>query len=126
MVRCDGELYSGIVFVWDPLSEGPRTVDFTSHLPDPKVIGRSQTAWLHLDESETPTLFFSDGQNYVLASLADSDQDLPCWQDRSGVDTQRDESPLELVPAAGVDDPYLDGLDDEDASELEDTFLHKH
>ncbi|OIW33584.1 WD40 repeat-like protein [Coniochaeta ligniaria NRRL 30616] len=125
LIRCDGDLYNGIVFVWDPLSEGPRTIDFTSHLPDRKVVGRSQASWLCLDDSETPSLFFSDGQNYVLASVAESDQDVPYWQGGGGGEAQRQESPLELVPAAGSADPYLEE-EDEDVSELEDTFIHKH
>ncbi len=126
LIRCDGDLYNGIVFVWDPLSEGPRTIDFTSHLPDRKVVGRSQALWLCLDDSETPSLFFSDGQNYILASVAESDQEVPYWQDGGGVEAQRQESPLELVPAAGAEDPYLVEEDDEDVSELEDTFIHRH
>lgn len=126
LIQCDGDLYDGIVFVWDPLSEGPRTVDFTSHLPDKKVVGRSRALWLCLDDSEAPSLFFSDGQNYVLASVTESDHERLFWQDGGGIETQRQESPLELVPAAGSDDPYLDEEDDGDISELEDTFIHKH
>jgi hypothetical protein len=126
LIRCVGDLYNGIVFVWDPLSEGPRTMDFSSHLPDRKVVGRSQAVWLHLDDSETPSLFFSDGQNYVLASVAESDQDIPYWQDASGVEAHREESPLELVPAASAEDLFLTEEDDDEVSELEDTFIHKH
>ncbi|KAH8909802.1 WD40 repeat-like protein [Coniochaeta sp. PMI_546] len=126
LIRCDGDLYNGIVFVWDPLSEGPRTIDFASNLPDRKVEGKPQASWLCLDDSEAPSLFFSDGQNYVLASVAESDQDVPYWQDGDGVEAQRQESPLELVPAAGPEGPGLDEEDDDDVSELEDTFVHKH
>ncbi|KAB5558637.1 quinon protein alcohol dehydrogenase-like superfamily [Coniochaeta sp. 2T2.1] len=126
LIRCDGDLYNGTVFVWDPLSEGPRTLDFTAHLPERKVAGRPQAEWLGLNNSETPSLFFSDGDNYLLAAVAESDQVVPYWQDRSAIDIHREESPLELVPAAGVEDPYLDVEDDEDVSELEDTFIHKH
>lgn len=119
LIRCDGDLYNGIVFVWDPLSEGPRTIDFTSHLPGQKVVGRTQAVWLHLADCETPSVFFSDGQNYVLASAVESDQEASTyWQDGRSAEAHREESPLELVPAADADD--------EDVSELEDTFIHKH
>lgn len=127
LIRCDGDLYKGMVFVWDPLSEGPRTVDFASHPFGQKVVGKSRAVWLRLEDSETPSVFFSDDQNYVLASLADSDQEAPYWQDGSSAAAHREESPLELVPAgADVDDPVLNHEDDEDVSELEDTFIHKH
>lgn len=125
LIRCDGDIYNGIVFVWDPLSEGPKTIDFTAQLPDHKVVGKSQASWLCLDNSEAPSVFFSDEQSYVLASTTESDQGLPCWQDHDGLEAQREESPLELVPASDAKDSYLEE-DDEDASELEDTFVHKH
>lgn len=128
LIRCEGDLYNGIVFVWDPLSEGPKTIDFTSHLPDQRVIGRSRALWLPVKDTETPWLFFSDGQNHVLASVGESDRDVPCWQNHGGLGErhmQREESPLELVPA-GSSDPCLNDDEDEDASELEDTFIGKH
>jgi len=62
----------------------------------------------------------------MLASLSESDEGLPSWSvTMPGELAQQpqQESPLELVPAAGADDgeaDFGDGL-----SELEDTFLHK-
>jgi hypothetical protein len=126
LIRCDGDLYNGMVFVWDPLSEGPRTVDFASHLPDQKVTGRPQATWLHLDDYETPVLFFSDEHSYVLASVGESEHEVPYWQDRSAIESHREESPLELVPAGANQDPYLEDDEEDDASELEDTFVNKH
>lgn len=127
LVRCEGDLYSGIVFVWDPLSEGPRTVDFSEHLPEFKPSNRSQAAWLGCDASKSPSIFFSDGWNYMFASLAESDQESPPWQDRREVgwnsEVRREESPLELVPA---NTQYLEAEEDEeDNSEVEDTFHYK-
>lgn len=128
LVRCDGDLYNGIVFVWDPLSEGPRTIDFSEHLPESKVRGRSLATWLGCDASKSPSVFFSDGLNYMFASLAESDQESPPWQDRTGVEwnseARREESPLELVPATEMKSQYGEEEDD-DASELEDTFYYK-
>lgn len=128
LVRCEGDLYNGIVFVWDPLSEGPRTVDFSEHLPGSRASGRSLAKWLDCDASKSPAIFFSDSLNYMLASLADSDEESPPWQDRLGVEwnaeTGREESPLELVPAADVNTQYIEE-EDEYASDLEDTFHYK-
>jgi len=125
LVKCEGDLYSGLVFVWDPLSEGPRTVDFSEHLPDFKSGGRSLASWLGCEASKSPSIFFSDGLSYMLASLAESDQESPPWQDRAGVEwnseARREESPLELVPA---NTQYPDD-EDEDDSELDDTFHYK-
>jgi hypothetical protein len=126
LISCEGDLYNGTVFVWDPLSEGPRTIDFLSQLPDRKVVDKPRATWLHIHGFETAAIFFSDGQNYVLASVAESDQEQPYWQDQRGAPLQREESPLELVPAVDAGDALLNGDDDEDASELEDTFIHKH
>ncbi|KAK5664163.1 hypothetical protein OQA88_378 [Cercophora sp. LCS_1] len=121
LIRCDGDQYNGNMFVWDPLSEGPRSVDFAQHLPGAKAVGRLRASWLALDTSSPPSLFLSDAQNYLLASVAELDQ-TPPWGDHGSpeipsvarVAREREESPLELVPAEEGDD-----------SELEDTFVHK-
>jgi hypothetical protein len=109
-------------------------VDFSQHLPS-KVAGKSRALWLGRDTSSSPSLFLSDAQNYVLASLIELDQGSPPWGDDYGVTglagdsraTMREESPLELVPAAdiGADDLSI-GHDEGDSElELEDTFIHK-
>jgi hypothetical protein len=127
MIRCDGDLYTNIVFVWDPLSEGPGTLDFTSHLPGQKGIRKSQTHWLRIEDTEKPSLFFSDSHDYVLATVAETGQDGLCWEDGgNSEERQREESPLELVPADTTVDPTFDEDEDGYASELEDTFVHKH
>lgn len=127
MIRCDGELYSNIVFVWDPLSKGPRTLDFTPQLLQQKASGKSQACWLHMKDTEHPSLFFSDSHSYVLAVIAESVRESVYWED--GWDSekrQREESPLELVPADITVDNSLSEDEDGHASELEDTFIHKH
>jgi hypothetical protein len=127
MIRCDGDLYTNIVFIWDPLSEGPGTLDFTPHLPEQKGIKKSQTHWLRIEDTEKPCLFFSDGHDYVLATVAETGQDGLCWADGGNSEERlREESPLELVPADTTVDPTFDEDEDGYASELEDTFVHKH
>jgi len=124
LIRCEGDQYDGLVFVWDPLSEGPRSVDFAQHLPRAKTAGKWRALWLGLDASCPPSLFLSDAQNYLLASLTEPDQETLPWDNLAGSDIRRAESPLELVPA---EDAELEALDvgEEDNSELEDTFVHK-
>ena len=95
--------------MWDPLSKGPQAVDFAAHLlsstPSDKtkdaktvtassevsaraVIGSNgkslRASWLGLEPSSgfTPSLWLSQGQSYVLASIAglpgqDSDSQIP-------------------------------------------------
>jgi len=120
LIKCEGDQYSGLVFVWDPLSEGPRSVDFGQYLPGAKTVGKWRASWLGIDEASPVSLFLSDAQNYMLASLADPDQGLLPWSGHSNAGhterTSRDESPLELVPAEE---------EGEDDSEMEDTFIHK-
>ncbi|KAK3939905.1 WD repeat-containing protein WRAP73 [Diplogelasinospora grovesii] len=132
LIICEGDQYNGLAFVWDPLSEGPRSIDFSPHFPGAKTTGKSRVLWLDLDASSPPSVFYTDAQHYVLASLAslgDLDQDLPPWVDqgsagRSGAGI-REESPLELVPAAEARDEGFGEEEDDDSSELEDTFIYK-
>ncbi|SPQ22916.1 feea8331-9061-4009-9841-2c69a36f6042 [Thermothielavioides terrestris] len=48
LVRCEGDHYNGLVFVWDPLSEGPRSVDFGQHCPGTGFGGRREESPLEL------------------------------------------------------------------------------
>ncbi|KAK4137148.1 WD40 repeat-like protein [Trichocladium antarcticum] len=130
LVKCEGDQYNGLVFVWDPLSEGPRPVNFCQRLPGAKAGGKPRALWLGIDSSSSPSIFFSDAQNYVLACIGEADQGPPPWgglqrlQPRFPAE-RREEPPLELVPAAVArpDAPEID--EEDDYSDLEDTFVHK-
>lgn len=116
MVGCEGDAYSSTMFIWDPLSEGPKPVDFSGHLSN----GKLQAAWLSLDNVEPGALVASDGSDYLLASLVVDNEDGPLpWPadgDISGLlSSARSEYPT--VP----DDAY----DEEESSELDDTFCFK-
>lgn len=131
LVKCEGDQYNGLVFVWDPLSEGPRTVDFGRRMPGAKAGSRSRALWLGLDASSVSCVFFSDTHSCVLACLGEADQSPPPWGSSANSAMsfsaeRREESPLELVPASGIgsEDPVIEDNDD-DGSELEDTFVHK-
>ncbi|GAB1320285.1 hypothetical protein MFIFM68171_10495 [Madurella fahalii] len=130
LVKCEGDQYNGLVFVWDPLSEGPRTVDFGRHMPGAKAGSRSRAVWLGLDSSSPSSIFFSDTHSYVLACLGEADQFPPPWGSSWNAETSfstgaREESPLELVPASGTKPGVPNMEEDDDYSELEDTFVHK-
>lgn len=130
LVRCEGDQYNGLVFVWDPLSEGPRSVDFARNLPGAKAGSRPRALWLEVDP---PSVFFSDTQNYLLACLGEADHVPAPWSDpefsgpmlSARAREERDESPLHLVPASGPRPEVPDLQEDDDYSELEDTFVYK-
>jgi hypothetical protein len=132
--------------VWNPLKDGPPQVaDFSpfyplvdndSHLSRGAApIGKHRPTWLSLD-SIPPSLFYSDGSEFSLATLDEGDHheykatDSVPWPEAKPPavpaflagrqwaleERVREESPLELVPA---------GVDIEGASELDDTFHYK-
>ena len=127
LLSCEGDGYGGLAFVWDPLSNGPRSVDFSRRLPGRKVAGRSRLTWLG-SKSDSAAVFLSDSKAYLLASLTESDSPpFPCQSEES----------TELAAGASTDDFTLDtpiisvGEDidedfsvasDEGLSEMDDTF----
>ncbi|KAI1338010.1 hypothetical protein F5Y15DRAFT_140470 [Xylariaceae sp. FL0016] len=125
LIRCEGERYAGLVFVWDPLSHGPRSIDFTHHLLGENLSGKVNATWLG-NIAESATLFFADCASWVLLSLAETDDSLS-WQEQSGLNKQTDYDSLsDLIPAPRKADTNSDM--DEDMSELgeaDDTFYFK-
>ncbi|GAP89243.1 putative WD40 domain-containing protein [Rosellinia necatrix] len=124
LMRCEGEGHSSVVFVWDPLSDGPRPVEFARHLSSAKVTGRADATWLEtLDESAA--LFFTDHARYVLFSLVDADVDagaevsLP-WATQVTVTPHTGSDIL----SGGPDDNSGTSMD-EGITELDDTFHFK-
>lgn len=128
LVRCEGEQYNGLAFVWDPLSYGPRPVDFAGQFPTSRLaVDKTQAMWLGLEGDESGTLFASTGKDYLLASLVDSSvEDVPWLVDgeSSGLQSaaRTENSLLFGTPALG-DDAYDE--DDDGGSEVDDTFLFK-
>ncbi|KZL70817.1 WD40 domain-containing protein, partial [Colletotrichum tofieldiae] len=124
MVTCDGDSYAGLVFVWDPLSDGPRTVDFGGQLPEAKVLGKPQVSWLDWT-GDAAVLLLGDNRYHLMASLAESEETGAPWQDAQRGDltmtTGRDETHLS-APALDDFDEDLSGLD---MSEVDDTFSFK-
>lgn len=126
LIRCEGDLYQGLVFVWDPLTEGPKPIDFTSQPSMGQITGKSQIIWLALKDIEPGVLFFSDSKNYIMASLVDSEEDPVPWEGKQNSAlhsaTRTDDSLLDILHANGSDQG-ADGEDDDD--ELDDTFHFK-
>ncbi|KAI1823042.1 hypothetical protein F4861DRAFT_349723 [Xylaria intraflava] len=130
LVRCEGERYSGIVFVWDPLSNGPRPIEFSHRLPSAKVTGRSDSTWLETI-TESAALFYADHESYVLLSLADtnSDPEAVPWAKQVTVKPHMSiDSPTDCNFSTNYsdDDDGNNSTDaDEGMSELDDTFQFK-
>ncbi|KAF4624422.1 hypothetical protein G7Y89_g13749 [Cudoniella acicularis] len=136
MIRCENEESRGLIHIWEPSWERPEIMDFGEQIPGGKVLGKTITRWL-VSDSASPTMLFSDSQDCLLASISEpEDGDLP-WQDSEvrGVDIygQREESPLNLVPAnekrhrakASLDSLIMDETFTRMSSgsdEMEDTF----
>lgn len=116
-MSCEGDSHNSLAFTWDPLSEGPKPIDFAGHLSNGKV----QVVWLQIDGLEPGALFASDSNRYMLASLADDDDD-----DESVPWTAGDQqSGLLNENSPRVTTAQTDNTSDEEASELDDTFCFK-
>ncbi|KAI1116087.1 hypothetical protein F5Y14DRAFT_85851 [Nemania sp. NC0429] len=124
LVRCEGEGYGTLVFVWDPLSNGPRPIEFSRHLANAKVTGQADATWLNTS-TEPAALFFTDHAKYILLSLADidaqvgTDAALP-WATHVNTDTPTEFSIL----INNLDGDNTVDLD-EGITELDDTFHFK-
>jgi hypothetical protein len=131
LIRCDDEQYRGTVFVWDPLSEGPRSISLPKKPSGGKVVGKTRASWFAIDIPGSPFIFLADAHHFLVASLAESITESPSWLDappsRWDSAAKPEESPLQLMPTNQSDGLSIDkDMDDEDVSELEDTFIHKH
>ncbi|KAF5238043.1 hypothetical protein FAUST_5766 [Fusarium austroamericanum] len=119
LVTCQDDKYRGVSFVWDPLSEGPKPVSLGSHLPNGKLTGKPQAAWIN-GEPEFPVLLLSDAQNGVLVSCADAAQCPTPWHEGAAGDRT-----LGSVHDIG-DTVDVSALMADDTSTLDDTFSFKH
>jgi hypothetical protein len=115
LVRCEGEGYSSHVFAWDPLSSGPRPIDFSRHLPNAKITGRTDATWLETI-TESAAIFFTDHAKYILVSLADVDETALPWESHTPTDFS--------ISNNDLDDSNSTDLD-EGITELDDTFHFK-
>jgi hypothetical protein len=134
LIRCDGDESRSLVHLWDPSWDKPKIIDFAAQIPGGKTIGKTVGRWLNVD-SPTPTIFFSDSQDCIMASMSGPDDSPLPWQDGEarGFDIygQKEESPLNLI-SADEKRPYnrVSEILDEDgmtrlsggSDEVDDTF----
>jgi hypothetical protein len=134
MIRCEGDENRSLVHLWDPSWDAPKVLDFNAHIPSGKVLGKTIVRWLNIDHPH-PVIFFSDSQDYMLASIAGPEDDLP-WEESEpreyDIYGQREESPLNLVSATkdrGCDRSSIDDFMNDSytgmsagSDEMEDTF----
>ncbi|KAI0549378.1 hypothetical protein F4679DRAFT_267230 [Xylaria curta] len=129
LVRCEGE-GSDLVFVWDPLSSGPRPIEFLRHLPNAKVTGRTDASWLEAT-TESAALFFTDHAQYILLSLAgagadaDAEETLP-WATQVTINPHVNADRPTNFNISEIDPDDNNSIDmDEGVTELDDTFHFK-
>lgn len=107
LIRCENDDTKGIAYLWEPSYETPKIIDFSTQLPDGRVMGKTVIRWLRTppseddqEESQTAALFFADTQDTLLASLSENDEDVP-WNEAKAkamnIYGQAEESPLNIV-----------------------------
>lgn len=107
LIRCENDDTKGVAYLWEPSYETPKIIDFSTQLPDGRVMGKAVIRWLSTPPSEdneedgqTPALFFADTQDTLLASLSENEEDVP-WNEEKAkamdIYGQAEESPLNIV-----------------------------
>lgn len=118
LINCQDEAFRGLSYVWDPLSDGPRYLSLKEQLPEGKIQGKTQALWVKWPQ-ESPVVFLSDANHYLLAVVSDSLSYPERWPlNEHGGSRQGSLSRGDI--------PLLDDLDEDDHSTLEDTFSFKH
>ncbi|KAL3418030.1 WD40 domain-containing protein [Phlyctema vagabunda] len=95
MVRCEGEENKAVAHLWKASWGTPKIINFKNHLPGGKIIGKSIIRWLNV-EAKSPVLFFSDSQDFLLASISEpGDQEKLPWESPSTRDVSMSSKPDE-------------------------------
>lgn len=123
LISCQGDERQSASYVWDPLSQGPKSLNVEQYLPACKKPPKLQISWLD-HGSESPEILASNSQYYVLLSLADTANEASPWEaavgsietsslwtERDGAESMASASPIVIA---------------EDASKLDDTFSFKY
>ncbi|XDG00726.1 hypothetical protein ABKA04_000341 [Annulohypoxylon sp. FPYF3050] len=127
LMRCEGDSYGNLMFAWDPLSHGPRAIDMARQIPEASG-SKTYATWIRA-RTDTAALFFTDNTTCMLVSLADSDGETLPWHDSApgspvshGGDINMQSSPGLASEPEDVENSINIDLDDDYASELDDTF----
>ncbi|CCE33701.1 related to WD-repeat protein 8 [Claviceps purpurea 20.1] len=123
LISCQGDERPSASYVWDPLSQGPKSLNVEQYLPARKKPSKLQISWLN-HGSESPEILVSDSNYYVLLSLADTANEASPWEaavgsvetsslwmERDGAESLASASPIVIA---------------EDVSKLDDTFSFKY
>lgn len=125
------ETHRGPLFVWDPLSNGPRPVSLQDQIPNGKLVSKTRGTWLNID-NDAPALLLSDNAHYCLVSISDDDNHGPYWQEdgehsiNTTVNDGLDQASMTKGQNSGQ--PWLrggSGGGEDDTSLLDDTFSFK-
>ncbi|KAL2752681.1 hypothetical protein ACRALDRAFT_1072549 [Sodiomyces alcalophilus JCM 7366] len=125
MMSCESDNYSNLIFLWEPLWDGPRVLDFGSHIPDSKTGGKTQSSWVSWP-GQPAVVFFGNTRHCIMATCAGSKDTPTSWQDIQIRDRSLDYGNVETTPShthgTGVD--ILIPLES-DLSCVDDTFSTK-
>ncbi|KAI1143823.1 hypothetical protein F5Y05DRAFT_407229 [Hypoxylon sp. FL0543] len=128
LMRCEGESYGNLVFTWDPISHGPRSINTTPRFSGTPS-GKTYATWLRAN-TEAAAVFLTDHATCMVASLADSDAESVPWRDESAPtspmshkgDTDVRSSPRLASSLGDAEDSINFDVDDDYTSEPDDTF----
>lgn len=124
LVTCQGRDSDGVVFVWDPLSDGPQVLDCALRFPDEKISPKWQVRWIRSD-TNPGVIYVGDSSRYVLASLVESDEAQPNWSDVHLSPSNGNISSIDhTVLSENIDGSLVDAEDD-NLSGPDDTFNFK-
>ncbi|KAI2472002.1 hypothetical protein F4781DRAFT_420303 [Annulohypoxylon bovei var. microspora] len=129
LMRCEGDSYGSLVFAWDPLSHGPRSIDMAGQFPE-SLSGKTYATWIRT-KTESAALFFTDSTTCMVVSLVDSDGETLPWHTDSEPDSPTShESDIDMQSSPRLAYPQSEDaedsinidLDDDYTGELDDTF----
>ena len=125
LITCGGSDYHGIVFIWDPLSCGPRPLHCANHFPSGKVAPKWQVSWL--DSAGSPGMILvGDSSRYLLVALSESEDTPPPWGNVEPSPTVGTVTSDRLPGRESqVDTGFVEHENDDTASVIEDTFSFK-
>ncbi|KAI1777634.1 hypothetical protein F4818DRAFT_456751 [Hypoxylon cercidicola] len=127
LMGCEGGSYGSLVFVWDPLSHGPSSIN-TDRMT---IGGKTHATWLKTT-TESAAIFITNSTTCMVVSLADSDGEALPWRDGPATtypinhesDTGK-HSPRFASPLDDAENSINLDTDDDNSSELDDTFQFK-
>lgn len=121
LVTCQGGDHNGVIFIWDPLSSGPKSLDCAEQFPGGTIAAKWQASWVD-SADDVGMVLVGDNDRYLLVSLADPEVSPHPWGGlhQSGSAAGASEDRLQDRTAE-----FLNSIDDDASCEIEDTFHFK-